>query len=322
MNKFEGRGFYKPFDFPWAYDLYKKHESLHWIPEEVPMHEDVRDWNEKLTKDEKELLTHLFRFFTQSDVDVAAGYHQKFIPLFGKVPELAMMMGSFANREAVHIDAYSKLIETVGMPESTYKEFSKYREMKDKHEYLQRFTAGSSLGILKSLAAYAAFTEGLQLFGSFIVLLNFSRLNKMKNMGNLIAWSIRDENLHVEGMTRLFREYAFHVYQMEGHPGLEKELLPMAFKMVELEEAFIDLMFKDRTVEGLTAKEVKGFIHHLANQRWKQLGFNTDIYTIIKNPLPWVNYMVYGEEHTNFFEAKSTAYSKGMTQGTMDEIDW
>lgn len=320
--KFQPRDYYRPMDFPWAYDLYKKSEAMHWLPEEVPLSNDVRDWKERLTDGERSLLTDLFRFFTQADIGVADGYHRHFIPAFKGIPELQMMMGSFANREAVHIDAYSKLIETLGMPESIYKDFLSYKEMKDKHDYVSKFSSGSSHGLLMSLAAYSAFTEGLQLFGSFVILLNFSRNNKLKNMGNLIAWSIKDENLHVEGMTRLFREFAFHVYQMEGHPGLMKDLLPVAFKMVELEEHFIDLLFKGNSIEGLDPKDVKKYIHHLANQRWHQLGFNTDIFTVTKNPLPWVDFMVYGSEHGNFFETKPTAYSKGLTKGDINEIDW
>jgi len=317
------RNYYKPFTYPWAHDIWRKHEALHWSAQEVPLHDDVRDWQDKLTVSEKSLMTNLLRFFTQADVDVAAGYNKHFLPLFSGVPELCMMMNSFAAREAVHIDAYALLLETLGMPEETYNQFHSYKEMKDKHDFLDRFNVNSPSSILKAIAAYAGFTEGLQLFGSFVVLLNFSRFNKMKNMGNIVAWSIRDENLHVEGMTKLFRELAKDTYKLDNHPSLEHDIVKIAFKMVELEHNFIDLIYgPDTEICNLKKDDVKNYIRYLANIRWKQLGFNSDIYTILKNPLPWVDYMVNGEEHANFFESKSTFYSKAMTEGTMEDIKW
>ena len=138
---FDERTYYKPFEYPWAFDYYTIQNQLHWLPEDVPMHEDVKDWNLKLSPSEKNLLTQIFRLFTQSDVDVGAGYYEKYIPLFKK-PELRMMMGSFANIESIHQHAYSLLLDTVGMPESEYKAFAKYEEMSAKHDYIHKFKTG------------------------------------------------------------------------------------------------------------------------------------------------------------------------------------
>lgn len=322
------RSYYKPFQCPWAYDLWRQHEAMHWMSHEVPMHEDVRDWNNKLTKEEKNLLTHLFRFFTQADVSIAEGYNKHFLPYFSGVPELTMMMNSFAAREAIHIDAYSTLLETVGMPETTYSEFQSYKEMKDKHDYLKEVKSDNPLEMLKALAIFSAFGEGVQLFGSFVILLNFARHNKMKSMGNIIAWSIRDEDLHVEGMTKVFKECNLKYTETTSYTKDENFALAFAIEdaaldMIKLEDAFIDLCFKDNTIEGLTSQEVKDYIRYLTNKRITQLGYQFKAFPNHKiNPLPWVDYMVNGEEHANFFEQKSTAYSKAMTQGTFEEIEW
>ena len=180
---FDERTYYKPFEYPWAFDYYTIQNQLHWLPEDVPMHEDVKDWNQKLSPSEKNLLTQIFRLFTQSDVDVGAGYYEKYIPMFRK-PELRMMMGSFANIESIHQHAYSLLLDTVGMPESEYKAFAKYEEMSAKHDYIHQFKTGEIKtkkdlkDIAKALAVYSGFTEGLQLFSSFAILINFQRFNK------------------------------------------------------------------------------------------------------------------------------------------------
>lgn len=327
MNILKPRKYFKPFEYPWAFEAWKKHESMHWMSYEVPLSEDVRDWNSKLTDSERNLLTHLFRFFTQADVDVANGYTERFLPYFAHKPELAMMMASFAAREAVHIDAYAVLLETVGMPEVAYQQFQEYQEMKDKHEYASSFSLETPLDVLRSLAVYSAFTEGMQLFASFVVLLNFTRHNKMKNMGNIVAWSVRDESLHVEGMTTLFRTFLDEY--LEEHPDFRvakfgEEIKEIAKQMVELEDHFIDLIFSDCSViEGLTPDELKEYIRYLTNYRWSQLGFQGEVFEDYKyDPLPWVNEILNAEEHTNFFEQKVTFYSKGMTEGNYEEIEW
>ena len=129
---------YKPFEYPWAYDFWKRQQQIHWMPEEVPLGEDCRDWAQKLTDHERNLLTQIFRFFTQADVEVQDCYHEKYGRVF-KPTEIKMMLAAFSNMETVHIAAYSHLLDTIGMPESEYSAFLNYKEMRDKHDYHGRF---------------------------------------------------------------------------------------------------------------------------------------------------------------------------------------
>ena len=202
------RSYFKPFNYPWAYEAWLKHEQAHWLHTEVPMLEDEKDWKRKLTAEEKAFLTNIFRFFTQGDIDVAGGYVNNYLPYFPQ-PEIRMMLMGFAAREALHIAAYSHLIETLGLPESTYNQFMEYQEMKDKHDYVMDIS--SKNGTLEStathIAVFSAFTEGMQLFSSFIMLLNFPRHGLMKGMGQIVTWSIVDETMHTESMLKLFKEY-------------------------------------------------------------------------------------------------------------------
>ena len=148
------------------------------MPESVPLHTDVKDWQE-LSDTEKNLLTQIFRLFTQSDVDVGSGYIDRYMRIFKK-PEARMMMASFANMESIHQHAYSLLLDTVGMPEIEYKAFAEYEEMADKHEYISdiKTTMKDKKSIAKTLAVYSAFTEGLQLFFKLCNLVKLSTLWK------------------------------------------------------------------------------------------------------------------------------------------------
>lgn len=311
------RAYYKPFSYPKAFEFYEMSEKMHWLPAEVPLHQDVLDWKTKLSDKERSFLTQIFRLFTQSDVDVAGAYATKYIPIF-PIPEVRMMLLSFAAREAVHIAAYSHLIDTLGMPESTYKQFMEYEAMREKHDFFETFMGTDEDQLIQQMVAFSAFTEGLQLFSSFVCLLNFTRFNKMNGMGQIIAWSIRDESCHVEGMTWLFREF-IKEHRSIWNDEIKAQIYNIAEKMVELEDKFIDLAFEDGDMEGLTATDVKKYIRYIADRRLIGLGMK-GIFKVKTNPLPWVEEILNAPEHTNFFENKSTAYAKGSLTGSWSNV--
>ena len=228
-----------------------------------------------------------------------------------------MMMTAFAAMETVHVAAYSHLLDTIGMPESEYSAFMKYKEMKDKYDYMQDFNVNSKEDIAKTVAVFSAFTEGLQLFASFAILLNFPRHNKMKGMGQIVTWSVRDETLHCNSMIRIFKEFINENPEI-WTPKLKKELYEACRTIIAHEDAFIDLAFEMGPMEGLTAQEVKDYIRFIGNRRLVQLGLEP-IYDVDKNPLGWLDTMLNAVEHMNFFEGRATEYSKASTQGTWAE---
>jgi ribonucleoside-diphosphate reductase beta chain len=313
------RTYFKPFNYPWAYEAWLKHEQAHWLHTEVPMMEDVKDWKKKLTKEEKQFLTNIFRFFTQGDIDVAGGYVKNYLPYFPQ-PEIRMMLSGFAAREALHIAAYSHLIETLGLPESTYNQFLEYQEMKDKHDYVTELS--SKNGTLEStathIAVFSAFTEGMQLFSSFIMLLNFPRHGLMKGMGQIVTWSIVDETMHAESMIKLFKEYIKENPEI-WNDELKSKIYSIAEKMVELEDKFIDLSFADADMRNLKAEDVKEYIRYIADRRLISLGMK-GIFKRKKNPLPWVEEMINAPVHGNFFENRVTDYAKGALSGSWDDV--
>jgi ribonucleoside-diphosphate reductase beta chain len=310
------RDYFKPFHYPWAYDMWLKHEQSHWLHTEVPMLEDVKDWKNRLSTEEKYFLTNIFRFFTQSDIDVAGGYVKNYLPMFPQ-PEIRMMLTGFAAREALHVAAYSHLIESLGMPETVYNEFLEYDAMREKHEYFLE-NVGDNTSIPVRIAAISAFTEGLALFSSFIMLLNFPRHGKMRGMGQIVTWSIVDETMHAEGMIKLFREYVEENREI-WTDETKGTIYTIATKMVELEDKFVDLAFQMGKVEGLRDTEVKEYIRYIADRRLISMGMK-GIFKVKKNPLPWVEEMINAPTHTNFFENRATDYAKGALTGSWDDV--
>ena len=311
------RHVYKPFLYPWCYEAWLTQQRIHWLPEEVPLAEDVRDWKNKLTPSEKNLMTQIFRFFTQSDVEVNNCYMKHYSQVFGPV-EVQMMLSAFSNIETVHIAAYSHLLDTIGMPEIEYSAFMQYKEMKDKFDYMQNASMESRRDIAKTMAMFGAFTEGLQLFASFAILMNFPRFNKMKGMGQIVTWSVRDETLHCLSMIKLFNAFVAENRDIWDE-DLKREITESCTTIVGFEDAFIDLAFEQGEIEGLTPTEVKNYIRYIGDRRLQQLNLEP-VFGIEKNPLPWMDEMLNGAEHTNFFENRSTEYSRASTQGSWEQV--
>lgn len=307
---------YKPFLYPWAVDLAKKHEEIHWIEDEAELSEDVQDWKTKLTESEKEFITHVLRLFTQSDVQVGENYHELLIPKF-KNNEVRNMLSSFAAREAVHQRAYALLNDTLGLPDEDFHKFLEYKEMADKIDFMKEGETNSHTGLAIALAQ-SVFNEGMSVFASFVMLLNFQRFGKMKGMATIVEWSIRDETIHVQGNAKLFREFT------DEHPRivndeLKSKIYQMAENAVALEEKFIQLAFKGNDVQGLTKKEVRDYIRHIADRRLLQLGLKP-LFNQKKNPLPWLDWVLNGASHDNFFEKRVTEYSVNGMDG--DDYGW
>ena len=296
---------YKPFLYPWAVELTKKHEEIHWIEDEAELSEDVQDWRTKLSEGEKEFITQVLRLFTQSDVQVGENYFELLIPKF-KNNEIRNMLSSFATREGVHQRAYALLNDTLGLPDEEYHAFLEYKAMADKIDFMSDGDTSTHSGLALALAQ-SVFNEGMSLFASFVMLLNFQRFGKMKGMGTIVEWSIRDESMHVQGNAKLFREFCEEKPRIVNDE-LKSKIYKMAKTAVKLEDMFIDLAYKDNNIQGLSKDEVKTYIRHIADRRLLQLGLRPK-FNQKDNPLPWLDWVLNGASHDNFFEKRVTEYS-------------
>jgi ribonucleoside-diphosphate reductase beta chain len=259
MSLVKGNIGYKPFAFEWAFAAYELQNKLHWLPAEISLSDDIRDYNLTLTLSERNLITHIFRLFTENDSEVENAYIDKYLPYF-KPTEVRMMLLSFANMESIHMNAYSYLLDTLGLPEIEYSKFLDYKEMTDKVELMKLFDTSTRQNMALTLAFFAAFVEGLQLFASFAILLNFPRFNKLKGMGQIVTFSVRDETAHVENMIYLYKTFCQEFKAEIDKLELERNIVDICAKVVENEDRFIDLAFELGDIEGLSSEDVKSYI--------------------------------------------------------------
>lgn len=296
-------------------EIAKKHERVHWHEDEAKMNVDVEQWKQgKITPPEKALVSNILRLFTQSDVVVGQAYYERLIPVI-KNNEARNMLGSFAAREATHQRAYALLSDTLGFGQDFYWEFLKYHEMKEKYEYMIE-EVGEGPTNFASYLAKQTMIEGVNLFASFAVLLNFDRLGKLPGMCDVVRWSMVDESIHIEGNCALFREF------IEDHPSIvndsfKKEIYSCARHLVELEDAFVDKAFELGGVSNLTQEDVKQYVRYVTDYRLNQLGFKKN-WNIAKNPLSWIDFLM-GKTFGNFFEREVVEYSKANLKGEFHE---
>jgi ribonucleotide reductase beta subunit family protein with ferritin-like domain len=222
------------------------------------------------------------------------------------------MLGSFASREGTHQRAYALLNDTLGLPDEEYHKFLEYKEMSDKIDFMAKSDSSTHSGLALALAK-SVLNEGVSLFASFVMLLNFQRFGKMKGMGTVVEWSIRDETVHVEGNSRLFREFC------NEHPKIvndefKAKIYQMARDVVMLEDNFIDLAFKSFDIEGITKEEIKTYIRYITDRRLLQLGLKPN-FKVKDNPLTWLDWILNGVSHDNFFEKRVTEYSINGMEG-------
>lgn len=302
---------YKPFVFPWAIEFWDRHEDMHWLTSEAPIGDDVEDWKSgRLLEEEKLFITQNLRMFTQSDVNVGAFYYDYLIPTF-KNNEVRVVFGGNANREATHQRSYGKVVDTLNLPETEYKAFLEYEEMSAKHEFMLDASVATeedkALALVKAVC-----NEGITLFASFVMLLTFTRRGLMRGMGTVVEWSIRDEHLHVETLAAVFSAHCAEFPEIVTDE-FKRKVYDTFRKTIELEDAYIKLAYGVSKIEGLKQEDVHAYIRYMANRRLRQLGMK-EIWDVPENPLPWVDWMIEGESHSNFFENKSSEYgAEGMS---------
>lgn len=299
-----------PFQYPKAFEYYQKQQRSHWLVDEINLSGDVTDWKSNLTESEKHVVGTILKGFTQAEILVGNYWANGPVKLF-KHAEIQMMAQTNSAFEAIHADSYSKLNLTLGLDD--FKTFNEEPTVKAKLDRLINIKGKSKKEIAISLATFSAFTEGVNLFSSFAVLLNFSRFNKMKGLGQIISFSIRDESLHSESGCWLFKTFISE-YPELWNDELKKEIYEAARLTVQLEDDFIDKAFSLGVIQGLDAKDLKAFIRFRCNVKLSDLNLKANWKNIDKEAVQritsWFDILSAGVTQQDFFSGRETNYSK------------
>jgi ribonucleoside-diphosphate reductase beta chain len=305
----EVRNFYKPFEYQQAFDFYKDQHRVHWLADEVPLASDLGDWKGKLTESEKNLIGNILKSFAQTEVHVNDYWSTKVSIWFPK-PEIQAMARVFADFESIHAEAYARLNEELGLDD--FQAFLEDETSKAKIERLIE-TPGKTLEERAlSLAIFSAFTEGVNLFSSFAILMSFQLRNLMKGTGQIVEWSVRDESLHSKAGCWLFRTLLNEQPELDND-RLRDAVIEACQIAVQLEFDFIDKAFEMGDVDGLNVNQLKNFIKARANEKMMELGYKAiynDIDPNLLKQIEWFGHLTSGKTHQDFFAGRVTSYSK------------
>ncbi len=311
MALLDKRLVYSPFEYPLAHEYWLKQQMSHWLYTEVQMGKDLNDWNHRLTEAEKNVIGRTLKGFTQTEVLVEDYWSTKVTRWFKK-PEIQMMASSFAAMESIHAGAYAYLQETLGL--NDFDGFLYEPTAKAKIDRLLSSRGKSREEIARSLAIFSAFTEGVNLFSSFAILLSFSRKNMLKSVGQIITWSIRDESLHSTAGCWLFRTLVKEYPEIFSE-GLKDSIYDAARLTIQLEDDFIEQSFSCGEIDSICDKDLKAYIRFRTNTKLKDLGLRPIYLNIDKNRLnnlEWFSVLSSGVELQDFFDNKVTTYSKAV----------
>ena len=311
----EPRNFYKPFEYQTAFDFYKDQHRAHWLADEVPLASDLNDWKLKLNDSERNLIGNILKSFAQTEVHVNDYWSTK-VSLWFPKPEVQAMARVFADFESIHAEAYARLNEELGLDD--FAAFLEDEEAKAKIDRLVE-TPGETLHEKAlSLAIFSAFTEGVNLFSSFAVLMSFQLRNLMKGTGQIVEWSVRDESLHSKAGCWLFRTLVSENSDLDDHK-LMGEIYKACEVSVNLEFDFIDKAFEMGDIEGLSKEQLKNFIKARANEKLNELGYTplyNDVDPNLMREMEWFNHLTSGKTHQDFFANRVTDYSKSTADWT------
>ena len=321
MSLIKERVVYKPFEYPKAFDHWLKQQQAHWLHTEVPMAQDVTDWKSNLKPHEKNIIGQILKGFAQTET-IVNDYWSTLVTKWFRKPEVIMMGTTLGSSETIHAEAYSLLNEQLGLDdfaefledETTMAKIEALMEVRDNHDGTPNWHERA-----KSLAIFSAFTEGVNLFSSFAVLLSFKMRNQLKGVGQIVEWSVRDESLHSDAGCWLFRTL------MEENPKFKtkkliKEIEEAAHLALQLEFDFIDKAFEMGDLENLGKEELKNFIKHRVNTKMGDLGLDpivpsNEIDKGALKTMKWFDAVIAGKQHTDFFANRVTNYAKG-------HMDW
>ena len=327
MSVFKTSEAYRPFLYSWAVEAAKKHSiDMHWHENQIELQDDLRQYNSKdglKTKNvshevHKNIVDKVICLFTEMDKTVGEGY-TKVLP-FVRNNEIRNMMMTFASREVIHQRSYALLAETFGFSDSDWIAFADYAEMREKLDTMvdsyctedMRDEMKFSVGLAQLLLG-----EGIGLFAAFTVLLNFKRQGLFVGFNDVNSWSLKDEQEHVINNIRTLKE------AMKDLTEVERILLldiidGLIIRYVDAEHRFLDLVYEMGNQEDLTKEDAKDYISYLGELRRFQIGM-ISAGEVRSNPLPWMEWMLTGASHSNFFEKRVTDYSHS---GLIGEINY
>lgn len=309
-----------PIEYNWAREYYEAGVNNNWVPSEIPMQEDVSQWNGDVLSDaERQLIEWNLGFFSTAESLTA---NNVVLALYEYVtaPECRQYLLRQAYEEAIHTDTFIYCCDSLGFdPEYIYGMYDRIPSIAEKDAYVVDLTKAINRGdfsveskedvraLLRDLVGFYVIMEGIFFYAGFAMMLGLKRQNKMVGIGQQFEYIMRDESLHVGFGVDLIEEIR------SEHPGVwteafSEEVTDLIVEAVELEQIYAREACPD-DVLGMSADAFVEYVEFVADRRLGQLDLPQQYGT--ENPFGWMSEQVDLNKEKNFFETQVIEYQSG-----------
>lgn len=312
-----------PLRYPWAYAHVQQAKRNTWFPEEAPLHDDVRDWHERLTDEERQAVEILLGFFNPMESLVTNNLLMALYPYL-TAPEVRLYLARQAWEEANHTMAFEYVIKTLPVDrERVFGMMEGHPAVAAKAAFQRRLMAEILHGpgdlttvegrqrLLRNMVGFFVILEGIFFYSGFAFALSFRRRNLLRGLCTIIDWVLKDESLHLSFGIHLIGAF------LEEHPEtrtpeMADALRSMILEAVALEEAYNRALLP-RPILGLNAEALNTYVRYITDRRFEELGLGAHFHA--PNPFPWLAAEVDLPDQVNFFEARNVNYEVGLPRG-------
>ena len=295
--------------YGWASSWYRQAMNNFWIPEEINLSQDNKDYP-KLSEAERMAYDKILSFLVFLDSIQTANLPNVSEYITANEVNLCLNIQTF--QEAVHSQSYSYMLDTICSPEQ--RNDILYQWKNDEHLLRRNTFIGDCYNDFqkhKDLKHFMKVLEGIYFYSGFMFFYNLSRNGKMPGSAQEIRYINRDENTHLWLFKNIILELKVEVPELFTDDKIQM-YADMMTEGVRQEIEWGKYVIGD-SIPGLTSKMVEDYIMYLGNLRWTNLGFGTlfEGYENEPEDMAWVSaYSNANMVKTDFFEARSTAYAK------------
>ncbi|MBI3291071.1 ribonucleotide-diphosphate reductase subunit beta [Candidatus Falkowbacteria bacterium] len=317
-----------PMTYPWARQHYKNGVANNWVPEEIPMQQDIELWKKTgpgaLSADERRMIMWNLGFFSTAESLTA---NNIVLAIYQHItnPECRQYLLRQGYEEAIHTDTFIYCCDSLGLdPDEVYNMYETIPSIKEKDDFVVNMTksvldptfktqgAENIQRFVHDLVGFYVIMEGIFFYAGFAMMLSLLRHNKMVGVGEQFQFILRDESVHLAFGSDLINTIVAENPEI-WTPDFKKLITENIAKGVELEDSYA----KDalpRGILGLRADIIKQYLEYIADRRLERVGL-AKVYGA-KNPFPWMSEIIDAKKEKNFFETRVTEYQ------TSGNLDW
>ena len=320
---FEKRVSLKPYEYPQLYEYVPAIRHSYWIHTEFNFTSDIQDFKSRLDETEKSAIKNTMLAISQIEVAVKSFWGDLYQRM--PKPEIGAVGSTFAESEVRHADAYSHLLEILGL-NNEFKALKKKPVIMKRVQYLETALKNSKSDDNKEYAEavllFSLFIEHVSLFSQFLIIMAFNKhKNMLKGISNVVEATSKEEQIHGDfgiDLIKILRDEHPEWFTAEYHETIQ-EMCKQAF---EAESELVDWIFEEGELEFLPKSVVTEFLKNRFNKSLESIGIDSvfEINETLLNETEWFDDEIIGTKHGDFFVKRSINYSKRTQSITSDDL--